>query len=62
MRIIRGASSFDPLQIGNHYSQVDILNGTIPVSEGGVIRLIIFNGGTLKIYASRDNGWLKDVV
>jgi len=31
LRVTRGTTNYEPLQIGNYYSQVDILNGTIPV-------------------------------
>ena len=59
LRITRGTTNYDPLQIGNYYSQVDILNGTIPVLEGDSVYLFVSNGGNIKIYASRDNCWFE---
>jgi hypothetical protein len=59
LRVTRGTTNYDPLQIGNYYSQVDILNGTIPVLQGDSIYLIVSNGGNIKIYASRDNCWFE---
>jgi hypothetical protein len=38
LRVTRGATSFEPLQVGNYYTQINILTGTIPVLEGDVTR------------------------
>ena len=59
LRVTRGGTNYEPLQIGNYYSQVDILNGTIPVLEGDVIKIVVSNGGIVKYYASRDNCWFE---
>ena len=59
LRVSRGATNYEPLQIGNYYSQVDILNGTIPVLEGDVIKIVVSNGGIVKYYDSRDNCWFE---
>jgi hypothetical protein len=53
LRVTRGATSFDPLQVGNYYTQIDSLSGTIPVLEGYIIRLFVSNEGTVRIFANQ---------
>jgi hypothetical protein len=61
LRVTRGSSNFEPLQIGNFYGQVESLSGTIPVLEGDVIKVFVHSGDGLGvfIYASRDNCWFE---
>jgi hypothetical protein len=61
LKFTRGASNFDPLQIGCFYGQVESLSGTIPVLEGDVIKVYVQSGDGLgvMIYASRDNCWFE---
>ena len=61
LRVTRGASNLEPLQVGNFYGQVESLSGTIPVLEGDVIKVYVQSGdgGGVFIYASRDNCWFE---
>jgi hypothetical protein len=61
LKVTRGSSNFEPLQIGNFYGQVESLAGTIPVLEGDVIKVYVQSGdgGGVFIYASRDNCWFE---
>ena len=43
LRITRGGSTFDALQVGNYYTQINCLTGTIPVLEGDIIRMFVSN-------------------
>ena len=59
LRVTRGASNLELLQVGNFYGQVESLAGTIPVLEGDVIKVYVQSGDGLGvlIFASRDNCW-----
>ena len=59
LRLTRGATSFDPLQVENYYTQIDSLSGTIPVLEGDIIRLSFSNGGTIRIFANQFTCWFE---
>ena len=61
LRVTRGSSNFEPLQIGNFYGQVESLSGTIPVLEGDIIKVYVQSGDGqgVFIFASRDNCWFE---
>ena len=59
LRVTRGATSFDPLQVGNYNTQINCLTGTIPVLEGDIIRMFVSNGGTIRIYTAQYNCWFE---
>jgi hypothetical protein len=44
LRVTRGSSNFESLQIGNIYGRVESLSGTIPVLEGDVIKVYVQSG------------------
>jgi hypothetical protein len=59
LRVTRGATSFDPLQVGNYNTQINMLSGTIPVLEGDILRMFVSNGGPIRIYGQQYNCWFK---
>ena len=59
LRVTRGATSFEPLQVGNYNTQINMLSGTIPVLEGDIIRWFVSNGGTIRIYGQQYNCWFE---
>ena len=59
LRITRGASTFEPLQVGNYNTQINCLNGTIPVLEGDIIRMFVSSGGTIRIDTAQKNCWFE---
>ena len=59
LRITRGASTFEPLQVGNYNTQINFLNGTIPVLEGDIIRMFVSSGGAIRIYTAQNNCWFE---
>ena len=59
LRVTRGAISFDPLQVGNYNTQINMLSGTIPVLEGDIIRMFVSNGGSIRIYGQQYNCWFE---
>jgi hypothetical protein len=59
LRVTRGATSFDPLQVGNYNTQINMLSGTIPVLEGDIIRMFVSNGGSIRIYGQQYNCWFE---
>jgi hypothetical protein len=59
LRVTRSGSTFEPLQVGNYNTQINCLSGNIPVLEGDIIGIYVSNGGSIRIYASRDNCWFE---
>ena len=55
----RGATNFEPLQVGNYNTQIKCLTGTIPVLEGDIIRMFVSSGGTIRIYTAQKNCWFE---
>jgi len=59
LRVTRGATNFEPLQVGNYNTQINGLTGTIPVLEGDIIRMFVSNGGIIRIYTAQNNCWFE---
>ena len=59
LKVTRGGSTFEPLQVGNYNTQINCLTGTIPVLEGDIIRLFVSNGGTIRILANQFTCWFE---
>ena len=59
LRVTRGGSTFEPLQVGNYNTQINCLTVNIPVLEGGIIRMFVSNGGTIRIYTKQNNCWFE---
>ena len=59
LRVTRGATNFEPLQVGNYNTQINCLTGTIPVLEGDIIRMFVSSGGAIRIYTAQNNCWFE---
>jgi hypothetical protein len=59
LRVTRGATNFELLQVGNYNTQINCLTETIPVLEGDIIRIFVSNARIIRIYTAQKKCWFE---